>query len=923
MTTTRLATTAALGLAALLWGWSAMAAGQAVGIKHPVLDHKFGASQVEALQNAVAPLMAMSDQQALAFVPPHGYAQYVECPKCYGGVEGNGVLTWSFDRPEELKCRFCKTVVFPNPDYPENRTLTGKNMLGETISYNYYFGEGHQAPHFMSTHLWMHKRAWLIARTTEAAKLSALTGKPEYARRVAIVLDAFANAYPHYPVLQNGPRRFAFKEQKLHWTWDCGRWNFFHNEIPVEILPAYDLVYDSPVLDELSKTRGYDVREKIERDFIKAAAEGAIARKDEVSNVSGYDIRSAALAGRIINDPPLVHWAYAEMVKHVDHGFFRDGVWKEGTPSYHAMTIGGLKYSFDAVRGYSDPPGYKDPQTGKRLDNVQPEADLPLWGRCQTAPELVGLPNGCSSCIHDTHPYERRSAPRDRSVSTILPGAGQVSLGRGRQANQMLAQLHFSGGYGHQHCDNLNLMLWAKERELLPDVGYTWTQMRYWATSSLGHNLVVVDRKDQNSGPPGNLQLYLPGDVKDPTSPQISAVEASAEAAYSGIKGLDLYRRLLVMVPVSADDAYLVDVFRVRGGKTHDWTLEGDADRDTTADCSLPLSGSRKWLLEEGEEWKEPTLEGQRHNPYGMVRDVAEGQSQGDFEVRFTEPGEAARGLKSWVRAGGACQVLLGRSPSVRRMGQGSNADMRKGYDFWMPKLVVRRTGDDPLMSIFAAVHEPYAGQGYITSVKRLKMTPEDGLAVALQVEHAGGTDTILSALPGAAAQEVIAGNGVRLTGRLGVVRQRGGKIVGAWLIDGTSLAGSNWAITAQAGGYEGEISATAGEGGEEPAFLTTSALPDGNTLAGRWLIATYPGGITQGYEIKSVKREGEQTRVILADDPAVRIGDGKAEETCFPHRKFTGPVRFHIAGVAALAAQSNGPLQAQVTAPTEFKLPQ
>jgi len=71
------------------------------------------------------------------------------------------------------------------------------------------------------------------------------------------------------------------------------------------------------------------------------------------------------------------------------------------------------------------------------------------------------------------------------------------------------------------------------------------------------------------------------------------------------------------------------------------------------------------------------------------------------------------------------------------------------------------------------------------------------------------------------------------------------------------------------------------------------------------------------------VKREGERTRIVLADDPAVRIGDGKAEETCFPHRKFTGPVRFHVAGVAALAAQSNGPLQAQVTAPTEFKLPQ
>lgn len=908
----------------ILGGSAATAAGQAVGMKHPVLDHQLSQANVASLQAAAAPLMAMSDDQALSYIPPFGYTQYVECPNCYGGVEGNGVLTWTFDRPDELKCRYCKTVVYPNPKYPEDKTLTGKNMLGEDVTYRYYYDEAHKVPHFFSNHLWSDKRAWLIARMTEAAKVYALTARPEYARRVALLLDGFARTYPHYPVMQNGPRRYAFKEQQLHWAWDCGRWGFFHNEIPVEILPAYDLVYDSPVFDELSKEKGYDLREKIEHDFIKAAAEGAIGRKDDVSNVSGYDIRSAALAGRIINDPPLVHWAYDEMVKHVTHGFFRDGCWKEGTSSYHAMTIGGLKYSFDAVRGYSDPPGYKDPVTGQRLDNVQPEADLALWNRCQTAPEIVGLPNGWSSCVHDTHPYERRSQPRDSSTSTILPGAGHVSLGRGRQRDQLLAQLHFSGGYGHQHCDNLNLMLWGKERELLPDIGYTWTQMRAWATSTLGHNLVVVDRLDQQTGPPGNLQLYVPGDATDPESPQISAVEASAEAAYTRVKGLDLYRRLLVMVPVSAGDAYVVDVFRVHGGKTHDWTIQGDADRDTVADCSVPLAGDRQWLLEDGDVWKEPTLESDSCNPYGMVREVKQGQCEGELQVRFAEP-DGSRGVKSWITAGGPCEVLLGRSPSVRRMGQGTNGDMRKAYDFWMPKLVVRRTGDDPLMSTFAAIHEPLAGTTFIQSVKRLKLTPDDGLAVALQVEHAGGTETIISAMPSATGQEYVADNGVRLIGRLGIVRQDRGRITGAWLVDGKSLSGPNWRIVAEAAGFDGEIitSASTMDGAKENAFVTTAALPEGQTLKGRWLIATYTGGITQGYEIAAVRREGDRCVIQLADDPAIRTKDGSSEELCFPHRTFKGPVQFHIAGLAAIAAQAKGPLKAEVTSPAEFELPQ
>jgi hypothetical protein len=901
-----------------------MAAGQAVGLKHPVLDHQLDKSQIESLTNGAATILAMTDEQMLAYIPPHGYVNYTECPNCYGGVEGNGVLTWSFDRPNELKCRFCGTVVLPNPKYPEDHTLTGQNMLGETVTYKYYYNEERKVAHFMSGHLWLYKRAWLTARLTTLGKLYALTGQPDYARRVAVVLDAFAEAYRHYPVMQNGPRRYVFKEQKLHWSWDSGRWNFFHNEIPIAILPAYDLVYDSPVFDELSKQRGYDVREKIERDFIKAAAEGAIARKDEVSNVSGYDIRSAALAGRIINDPPLVHWAYAEMIKHVEEGFYRDGMWKEGTPSYHAMTIGGLRYSFDAVRGYSDPPGYKDPATGKRLDNVQPEADLPAWGRCQTAGEIVGLPNGISSCIHDTHPYERRGKPREASACTILPGLGHVSLGRGRGTDQILAQLHFSGGYGHQHNDNLNLTLWAKERELLPDVGYTWTQMRYWAASALGHNLVVVDRQDQTtSGTGGNLLLYVPADALHPDGLGISAVEASQERGYARIKGLDLYRRLLVLVPVSAQDAYVVDLFRVRGGKLHDWTLNGDADRDSVAACSVPLAGSRKWLLEEGEAWKEPTLEGERHNAYGMVRDVQSGACDGDLELRMTGADDPARGLRTWLRTG-PCEALLGRGPSVRRMGQGTQGDMRKAYDFWMPKLLVRRSGEDPLTSLFAAVHEPFAGATFIKSVQRLKLTPDDGLAAALQIEHGGGTDTIISAAPGGEDTEYRTETGVSLQGRLGVVRLNAGKLVGAWLIEGTSLRGANWQITTPTTAFAGDLADATrqADGAQEDAFVTTAALPAGAVLAGRWLIATYPGNISEGYEIKGVRREGDRTIIALTADPEIRFTGSVAQELCHPRRKFDGPRTFRIAGVAALYAQPGGTYRTEVTAPAEFSLP-
>ena len=44
-----------------------------------------------------------------------------------------------------------------------------------------------------------------------------------------------------------------------------------------------------------SRERGYDVRERIERDFLIPTFEAVAAQKNHVSNVVAYDVRSAAL----------------------------------------------------------------------------------------------------------------------------------------------------------------------------------------------------------------------------------------------------------------------------------------------------------------------------------------------------------------------------------------------------------------------------------------------------------------------------------------------------------------------------------------------------------------------------------------------------------------------------------------------------
>jgi hypothetical protein len=878
-------------------GPGAWGAGQAVGLKHPVLQHDVDPARAAQYEEAVKRVMAMREEDLLRFVPPYGYASYCECPNCYGGVEGNNIFQWSIDRPDELKCRFCGTVVFPNPNYPESQFLTGENRLGETIRLPYYLHPEKGIEHFFTLNRYLYQRKWLLAQCLALGKAYQATGKGEYARRVAMVLDRIATAYPHYPVLQNYPRRLRFREsQEPPWPWDSGRWGYFHNEIPTEVILCYDLIYDSDELDRLSRERGYDVRERIERDFLIPTFEAVAAQKNHVSNVVGYDVRSAALLGRVMNEPRMVHWAFGWMKENVNAGFMADGMWHEA-PSYHYMTVGGLRYAFESVRGYSDPPGYRDPVTGARFDNLDPEREVPFWEKVQRAPEVIGFPNGWLNPVHDTHPYERRAQPRARTVSTICPAYGHASLGRGTGSDQLMAQLHFSGGYGHAHQDSLNLTLWAKEREMLPDLGYTWTQMRTWTTCTLSHNTVVVNRRNQRThDSDGDLLAFFPD------AGGIGAVEADGRRAYADIDGLDVYRRLLVTVPVSESDAYVVDLFRVRGGAIHDWALHGDADEDTTASCTLPLGEARALMLEPGEKWDEPTIEGAKHHPYGMVRDARPADAADGFRIDFTYMKDPNRGLRVHLVGGLPAQAWLGRSPSVRRMGQGRAGDMRKAYDFWMPQLLVRRTGQSPLASTFAAVHEPYAGRPFLESVTPLAFGNDAEFAVALQVRHGDIVDTILSTDGAPPFPERTTPTGIRMAGRLGIVREQAGRVIAAWLFDGTSLSGKGWELRSEAalaGTLTGAMRKA--DGAAVDAFLTEADLPAGEALKGAWMIVTHGSGHRHGYCIERVEPQGGKSMVVLSEDHGLRIEGARTREVFYPRREFEGLNTFRIPRVSRL----------------------
>src|SRR5690606_13910164 len=79
-------------------------------------------------------------------------------------------------------------------------------------------------------------------------------------------------------------------------------------------------------------------------------------------------------------------------------------------------------------------------------------------------------------------------------------------------------------------------------------------------------NTVLVDERRQTSRAGGRIEAFA-------ASPTVQYVNVRAEGAYEGI--VDRYQRSVALVDVSEDDAYAVDIFRVSGGKQHDYSIHG------------------------------------------------------------------------------------------------------------------------------------------------------------------------------------------------------------------------------------------------------------------------------------------------------------------------------------------------------------
>jgi len=550
-----------------------------------------------------------------------------------------------------------------------------------------------------------------------------------------------------------------------------------------------------------------------------------------------------------------------------------------------------------AARGYTDPPDYQPPAARNRLVNLELDREIPMIGKAMAVRRTFVLPNGRPIPINDTWWFGNYGA-RTSSRSRLWAGLGHAVLGAGAGQAQFEVHLNWSGGYGHTHHDNGSILLFAHGTELLSDLGYTHTRYRNWTINSASHNGVVVDERSQRYGglvedltDPSNAAKPSDGNLllMDLAGPPVQVVEVDALPAYND--RCKTYRRMLVHMHVDEGRDYVVDVFDVAGGRTHDFFLHGCADADGSLRLSIPCEqkvdtlvpswGGRGTYTGEGDL----DVEGKRLHAYDFIRDVTTTRTSDPFAATFSLAGSDV-GLRAHVLPTAAVQIFKARSPSVRR----ARSEDAKLDRYWMPTLMLRRRGQG-LASRFVAILEPTRAKGSIRSVRRIDAGP----SLAIEVVRTSGRELVVVNPDHNPRSTVdVAGRTLEVHGRVGVVSLVDGRSRWAYLLDGTALK-LDKVVLKSPGRWTGSLIKA---GVDEPSRLVTDARPPaGESLAGRIALVSHGNGRSHGYVIRRIDRHDRGAAITIEGDCGFDY-DAQAGMTrfrCFPRWQIKGPARVAV----------------------------
>ncbi len=333
---------------------------------------------------------------------------------------------------------------------------------------------------------------------------------------------------------------------------------------------------------------------------------------------------------------------------------------------------------------------------------------------------------------------------KGKSIELASVNKEQWHLGilrSGKDGESRAAWLDYDAWGNHGHADGMNLGLFAKGLDLMPDLGYPpvqfggWESERAnWYKSTWSHNTVVVDGAQQ--APAGGTTTLWAAGIG------FSAISASAPGLNPGVT--TTFERTVAMVNLSPGDSYVFDVFRVVGGKDHEkffmshfGTIETSPELNMEAATDFTHPQMRNWKVARKPEagwsvnWK---IE-------DRFKLLPAGASVGLRYTDLTREADAYTG-EAWVVAG-----------EYNSLGE-----------VWLPRVMVRHRGDakdktTPLSTTFVSLIEPFDGKtGPVVKKSRRLVVKAEGAVVdsacAVEIEHAEGKDLLISSEGGMVTQQ-------------------------------------------------------------------------------------------------------------------------------------------------------------------------
>ncbi len=414
----------------------------------------------------------------------------------------------------------------------------------------------------------------------------------------------------------------------------------------------------------------------------------------------------------------------------------------------------------------------------------------------------------------------------------------------------------FGSGLGHRHQDALNLGLYAKNIDMLPDLGYpeytgAWPQRIAWTAHTISHNTLLIDDLRQtgaNNG--GQITLFA-------CEPPVRVTEVTAPEAYDSA---DSYRRTVALVDVSETDSYVLDLFRARGGRNHRLSYHGPAQTAAIQGVSLvtqptgTFAGSDVALAElPGEDETITHTSG-----FSYLYDVE--RSNGTVASHYTV---------DWQAEDLRGRILVGTEPHLRlhaltpvdevALASGDPPQNKSGNPRRLRYLIQSRLGEN-VESQFVTVLEPYDTTPLISQVRALQVTHDaapDSVA-AVRVEMADGTVDILISCEERTRVQVE--GDVAFEGRFGMVRLVDGQVRTMRMGDAVLLSHGDTRLEADQAAYEGTVTAINADDPADHRVSLDVPLPRGGELVGRRIHFHNEAPIDTTYEIKAVTADGIST---------------------------------------------------------------